>query len=116
MGLYSLIQIEKGEVICDFIGEFISFEETQRRVDLGRGGYQLQGPANKVLDCYNFRDVCKASMANSPFKYLNIQTGNPAIVNSKLVYDRNRYKFKLLCTKTIYPNDEIMYDIYIILS
>ena len=49
-------------------------------------------------------------MANCPYKCINIITGSSATSNAKLVYDRNRYKFRLVCIKTIYPNDEIMYN------
>ena len=48
-------------------------------------------------------------MANCPYKCINMTTGEQAIANAKLIYDRNRYKFRLVCIKTIYPKDEIMY-------
>ena len=109
-GLFSIIQMEKNEVISDFIGEFISKDVAKSRCLEGKGGYQLEGAQNKIYDCYNFKHICKASMANSPTKCINMNTGSAATANARLVYDRNRYKFRIVCLTTIYPNDEILFN------
>ena len=74
-----MIQITKNQVICDFIGEFISFEVANQRVLDGKGGYQLAGAFNKIFESSNFKDQCSTSMANCPYKSINMNTGDVAV-------------------------------------
>jgi hypothetical protein len=110
-GLFSSLPFREGDVIADFVGEYITHEEGRTRDELGKGGYQVYLNVNYLLDCYPYLDRCKASMANSPYKCKNIVTGAMAVSNCKLSYDLSRKRVRLVATtKDIGPHTEILWN------
>jgi hypothetical protein len=109
-GLFSMLPLRAGDVIADFVGEYITPAEARNRDDVGKGGYQVYINNNCVLDCYGFTDRCKASMANSPYKCKNISTNEMAVANAKLSIDNIRKKTRLIATKDIGPDNEIFWN------
>ena len=110
LGLFSYVIIRKGEIISDFVGEFVNDVEAERRITLGFGGYQVNFCRGVRLDCYNFKHVCKVSFANSPKNCYNTNTGAKAISNAIIVIDSKGKNVYLRAIKDIGPNDEILYD------
>jgi SET domain len=105
------LPILKGETVAEFIGEFITAEEGKRRDEAGFGGYMVMIRRNSLLlDCYRFRDQCKASMVNSPRGCIDLDTNLPAVSNVKLSYDHRRRKYRLVAIRDISPNTEILWD------
>jgi hypothetical protein len=102
--------IRKNEIIAEFIGEFITKEEATIRVNKGLGGYMIEVRSNVILDSYPYIHVCKASMANSPYKCLDITTNCHAKPNAKLVHDHIRRKYRLQAIAEIPPGSEILWD------
>ena len=97
-------------VRLESIGEFITKDEAIRRVNNGLGGYMIKIRNDVVLDTYPYLDLCKASMANCPYKCLNTITNSPAKANAKLVHDNKRRKYRLVSIEEIPPGEEILWD------
>ena len=109
-GLFTNMLIRKNEIIAEFIGEFITKEEATRRIDQGLGGYMIRVRSDVVLDSYPYLNVCKASIANSPYQCLDITTNSRAKANAKLVNDTRRRKYRLVSIEEIPPGAEILWD------
>ena len=109
-GLFTDMRIRKDEVIAEFIGEVIMVEEAEARTRAGCGGNMIEVRGDRLLDCYNYLDVCKASMANSPRHCINVNTKEKAIANARLVIDTMRKKYKLVCKSDIGLGEEIIWD------
>ena len=111
-GLFSNIPIRKGDLIVDFVGEFITKEMGVERDVAGFGGYMISYNVSGtiILDCYNFLDICKASMANCPKNCFDSKLGRMAESNATLSINRYRRKVSLRATKDIGPNIEILWS------
>jgi hypothetical protein len=72
-GLFTSIDIERGEIVSQFIGEIISDKEAQNRVDSNDDQYFMSLPTGEMLDCK--RTKCFAKYANDaegiPSKFRN---------------------------------------------
>jgi hypothetical protein len=105
------MSIRKGEVVAEFVGEFITVAEGKRRDEAGVGGYMVMIRKNTLLlDCYRFRDQCKASMVNSPRGCIDLDTNLPAVSNVKITYDHRRKKYRLVAIRDIGPDTEVLWD------
>ena len=93
----------------DFIGEFITKAVAINRDESGFGGYMVAYTNNIVLDCYNYLNVCKASMANCPRNCWSTTSNKMAEANAKLTIDRRR-KVSLRALEDIGPNVEILWN------
>jgi hypothetical protein len=85
-GLFSTIDFVKGDVIAEFHGEVITYEEY---LDLGLTGmhrFVIRVKSNVYLDCRKnrFKGRCKASLANSPLHAVHKLTGQQATANCSL--------------------------------
>ena len=109
-GLFSSILIQKGDVIVDFIGEFITATVAKRRDEEGFGGYMIAYTNDIVLDSYNYLNVCKASMANCPRNCWDSVRRCLADTNAKLTIDRRRRKMSLRAIVDIGPMTEILWN------
>jgi SET domain-containing protein len=98
-GLFTSIDIEKGEIISKFIGEIISNKEAWRRYDLKEDDYFMTLPSGETLDCK--RTDCFAKLANDaegiPSKFNN---------NSKIIID-NEENVVLVAIRDIKAGEEI---------
>lgn len=65
LGLFSCLSYRTDEPITKFVGEVISREEYDQRVQAGGGGYCIQLTHTTVLDCFNHRQKCYGSHANT---------------------------------------------------
>jgi uncharacterized protein len=72
-GLFTSIPIEKDEIISKYVGEILSDEEAQKRVDEGDDQYFMNLPSGEVFDCKFTK--CFAKYANDaeglPSKFKN---------------------------------------------
>lgn len=107
-GLFSGIGLKRGDHICFFVGEERSVEDYNSRVERGLGGYAHHLTNALVLDCYNLRTVCKASMANTCRGLRHIVSGNTAINNAEIHVDMVRRRVRLVATSDIPANTEIL--------
>jgi len=64
-GLYSTMKFNKDDKIGSFVGDKISVEEYHQRSLAGHGGYAIKLNNDYIFDCYNFKESCKCSMANT---------------------------------------------------
>lgn len=61
-GLYTAIDIEKGEIISKYIGKILSDREAKTISERGEDNYFMMLPSGKTLDCRNTK--CFAKYAN----------------------------------------------------
>jgi hypothetical protein len=85
-GLFSTIDFVRGDVIAEFHGDIINYEQY---LDLGLVGmhrFVIKVKNNVYLDCRRnrFKGTCKASLANSPLHAVHKQTGERAVANCTL--------------------------------
>jgi hypothetical protein len=107
-GLFSSIGFKCGDHICYFIGEERSAAEFKDREERGLGGYAHHFTNSLVYDCYNFKTVCKASMANTCRGLFHIVSGSAATNNAEIHVDVVRRRVRLVATMDIPANTEIM--------
>lgn len=72
-GLYTAIDLFRGEIIATFKGEIIDEEEAQRRADAGNDRYFINMYNGKTMDCQNVESFPKYAndalgMSDSGFK------------------------------------------------
>jgi hypothetical protein len=82
MGLFSCIKIPANTRLLRFIGDVRPRAEYDQRVVEGRGGYAIQLNAHTVLDCYDHKATCYASMVNSPRHLRSTKPELPQIPNT----------------------------------
>jgi len=111
-GLFTCRPIKANEVIVEFLGEWIDEQQYHSRVEKGCGGYMISLRKGLYLDCYNFKDICKASMANSVTNAFDISTGRPAKKNCYLKRNKKTNRIFLVSTRNISVDEEILYDYY----
>jgi len=109
-GLFTSRPIMEGEVIVEFQGEWIDHRQYRVRVDKGHGGYMIEVGKGLYLDCYPFRNICKASMANSVENAYDSTTQQMAKKNSYLMKNKSTKRVFLKATKNIVPHGEILYN------
>ena len=51
MGLFTAVDINKGEIIATFHGEVLTDEEAEERVESGDDQYFMELPSGEILDC-----------------------------------------------------------------
>lgn len=78
LGLFSSVSYSANEKIAVFKGDVITPEQYDARVVEGRGGYCIQLTQALLLDCFNHRDVCYASHANTANGCNTVQCPNDA--------------------------------------
>jgi hypothetical protein len=83
--------------------------QAKLRDDLGFGGYMIGFSENCIMDNFFVRDLCFASMANSPCNL--VDTNDMRVFSNATLYiDRIKQVASLVATKTIPPNSEILWD------
>jgi hypothetical protein len=100
--------LKRGDHICYFIGEERSADDFKSREERGLGGYAHYFTSVLVYDCYNFKTVCKASMANTCRGLIHIVNGSAAINNAEIHADVVRRRVRFVATSDIAANTEIM--------
>jgi hypothetical protein len=93
-------------------GERISKMEYDIRVAAGKGGYALKINAGELVDFFEVRDQCKASMVNDPSGCWDVMLNRKAKVNCRMhAYIRkDKYTFYLKAIDHIYVGNEIAYN------
>ena len=81
-GLFTSIEIPAGTKLCRFYGNETTQEEYELADAEGRRGYAIKFNANLVLDCYEYRVDCLASMANCASGVRSVHSGRPTVVNN----------------------------------
>jgi len=110
-GLFTRHPIKAGETIAEFQGEWIEREEMLKRRSEGKEDYIIGLNKNLFLDCYNYRDICKASMTNSPVHAFNLATRSIAKANAYIFRNDISKRVFLVANKAdIKPGAEIIYN------
>ena len=91
-GLFTAARIPKSYIICEFIGDVISKEENAFNVwaNSDRAGYQIGLTKEWILDCFDYKDICLASMANDYRNVFDTRTNQMARMNAELVVVNKR--------------------------
>jgi hypothetical protein len=107
-GLFAYVHFSTGKRICYFSpGDIITREEADRRDFNQCGGYKIRFAENYIQDNYYYRDICFASMANSPKNLVDVK-GHRVSSNARLSLDMKNKTASLFATKTINPYEEIL--------
>ena len=107
-GLFSGIGLKKNDHICTFLGEERPHEEYDERVQRELGGYAHHLTNDTVIDCFNFRSQCKASMPNTSRELFHVVSGRAATNNADIRVVTRRKLVRLVATVDIPPNTEII--------
>ncbi len=107
-GLFPTISRSKGDAVVNFVGEIITRHEYNGRVANGYGGYAVQMSASEVLDCYNYKASCKASMCNDFHNIIHKIGGAVGFANVNIVVDTKRQSARLVAMKGIPANTEML--------
>jgi hypothetical protein len=107
-GLFSSATLRKDIAVAEFIGEFVSYDEFTRRAEAGCGSYGIKYSEDEIYDCYNTRDICLASMANTARNGKMQGTNSDAKNNCKIRIDVNHRKIRLCTTCTINSGVELL--------
>jgi hypothetical protein len=115
-GLFSTISFVRGDVIAEFHGDTISYEEYLDLELTGMHRFVVRVKENVYLDCRRnrFKGRCKASLANSPLHAVHVQSGVRALANCSLTISGPAGNDKLVtlqCSAAkIDRNTEIMWS------
>jgi len=99
-GLYTNVDIKRGELICEFTGKFISNEEVETLLNDNKLLYLIYWDDDVTLDVEN--SDCLAKYANDAEGFMKI---NGLKNNSKIVFEDNRCF--IMATKNIKKGQEI---------
>ena len=112
-GLFSNIGYTRGDLICYFVGEWISSDTAEERQAAGLGGYMIEYTNQEVLDCYSSTRAgrCKASYANSPYQVTNSVNPNEVVrANCEIACDYVNRRIALRClVASIFPHTELLW-------
>jgi len=110
-GLFSTITRSVGDNIVNYVGDVIRAVDYEARVANGFGGYAIRISATQFLDCYKYKNTCKASMCND-FHNLRHKTRPRynAASNVKIVVDARRGIARLEAITPILANTELLTD------
>jgi len=117
-GLFTSKRIPEGFVIAVFMGDIIPSDINDMAIELDptRDGYQVELSEGNILDCYDYKNYCLASMANDFRHCFDLETNRRAIQNADIVTVNRkrkeddsweRYAF-LKATKEIPPFTEVI--------
>jgi hypothetical protein len=107
-GLFAAVPKLKGKKVATFIGEFITYSQGDARTNAGFGGYMIRIREDRLLDCFNYRDICMASLANSPAGARVNPSMKRAKANCTLVVRSDRAY--LVAKRIILPGEEILWS------
>lgn len=97
-GLFACKEFKKGDMICEYLGEFITNKEYNKRTEEGNGGYGVT-VGHRILDGKN---------ANCVAKYANDANGT---IKSKFRNNSTLYNMRgrvyIYATKRIREGEEI---------
>jgi len=110
LGLFTSRPIRAGETIVEFKGEWIDQRQYRIRVEKGQGGYMIDLGKGIYLDCFPFKDTCKASMANSVENAYDKSTQQRAVRNAYLDKNKHSKRVFLKSTRDIPAHGEILYN------
>ena len=109
-GLFSHIAYNKGDTICNFVGEkVVGQEEVDRRQAIGRGGYTIHLYRDVFLDCFAYLHVCMASYANDPRNCYSTVYKTRSKANCECRMDNRTKTVMLKANRNIPPNTEILW-------
>jgi hypothetical protein len=85
-GLFSTIDFVNGDVIAEFHGDKIGYEDYLELELAGLHRFVIQLRVGLFLDCrkHRYKGRCKASLANSPLHAVHKESGMRAVANCKL--------------------------------
>jgi len=93
-GLFTSRRIPVGFVIAVFMGDVIHPEINDMAVQIHpeRDGYQVELNEENVLDCYDYKQYCLASMANDHRHCFDLETNRRAMPNAEIVAVNQKIK------------------------
>jgi uncharacterized protein len=100
-GLFTDKDIKKGEIVCEYEGEKITWKDAIERNDHHKGGYVFYISAKKCIDAYTYK--------NTFGRYANDAAGVNRVdgLRNNSVYDIIKDKVFIRATRNIKANSEI---------
>lgn len=100
-GLFTTIPIKKGEVVCEYEGERITWAEATRRNDKDKGGYVFYLTKKNCVDAYDAVDTFG--------RYANDAAGLSRVKGTRnnSIYEIRKNKVYIVATKNIKAGSEI---------
>lgn len=112
-GLFAATVVSTNTRLIRFKGSIITLDVYNERVADGKGGYAIHLNATSVLDCYDVRESCLASMTNSPRHLRTNKAGlaAQAEANCRLVVSNPAQGIvHLHTTRRVLSNTEFFWD------
>lgn len=104
-GLYAKQTFRRGDVICEYEGEIITWSECERRSDEGHEGYAVFITKNRCIDAY-FTPWAKGRYANDARGIGRV----PGLTNNahyEIQTRKGEKRIFIVATRTIQPGQEI---------
>ncbi len=100
-GLFTLNDIKKGQIVCEYEGERISWDQAIERNDKNKGGYVYFINKNNCIDAYHYKDTFG--------RYANDAAGVGRIsgFRNNSTYDVVKNKVYIRATRNITAGSEI---------
>lgn len=115
-GLFAKVNLSKNDIVAQFVGEIVTFDEFQRRDSGENCRYGIEMKKGVVLDCFDAatKGLCLASMANSPYKVMKWdsieQCWQKPIANCKLCICSQTMSVRLRAKTNIARGEELCYN------
>jgi SET domain-containing protein len=107
-GLFSSVKLTRGDIVCEYEGEIVTWAECERRAELGYEGYAFFMTKHRCVDAFFTPDALG--------RYANDAKGIGRVEGLK---NNAQYEVKtrggikkvfIVATRTIHPGDEILVD------
>ncbi|CAN5583317.1 hypothetical protein BH11BAC2_BH11BAC2_13230 [soil metagenome] len=107
-GLFTKQKLTRGDIVCEYEGEIVTWAECVRRANEGHEGYVFFITKNRCVDAY-FTPMAMGRYANDAKG-----VGRVATLRNNAQYEiksRNgEKKVFIVATRTIHPSEEILVD------
>ncbi|WWC88625.1 uncharacterized protein L201_003538 [Kwoniella dendrophila CBS 6074] len=103
-GLYAMEIIQKGEMVCEYVGELVR----AAIADVREQRYMKQGIGSSYLFRIDNDVVCDATFRGSVSRLINHSCDPSA--NAKIIKVNGQSKIVIYAERSLYPGEEILYD------
>ena len=113
-GLFSSCAIASGQQVGNtfFVGKFVNAANYRLREAQGKGSYAHKISVDEWYDCFDeaMDGRCLLSKANAPLHCVIFPSLVSATANCEIHINPRTKKIRLLATKNIEPNEEILFN------
>lgn len=107
-GLFTKTQFTRGDIVCEYEGEIVTWAECERRADEGHEGYVFFITKHRCIDAY-FTPEAMARYANDA-KGIGRVEGLKNNAQYEIKVRQGVKRGFIVATRTINPGDEILVD------